>query len=71
MLKTPELAMNRKRKVTTVCNGQKRVWDSREDAKSYFLEAMMNSDGEEYDRYSGIYIQLQNGLSYCIDGEDE
>lgn len=71
MLKTPELAMNRKRKVTTVGNGQKRVWDSREDAKSYFLEAMMNSDGEEYDRYSGIYIQLQNGLSYCIDGEDE
>lgn len=70
MLKTPELSMNRKRKVTTVCNGQKRVWDSREDAKSHFLEAMMNSDGEEYDRYSGIYIQLQNGLSYCTDGED-
>ena len=61
--------MNRKRKATTVCNGQKRVWDSREDAKSHFLEAMMNSDGEEYDRYSGIYIQLQNGLSYCTDGE--
>ena len=70
MLKTPELSMNRKRKVTTVCNGQKRVWDSREDAKSHFLEALMNSDGEEYDRYSGIYIQLQNGLSYCTDGED-
>ncbi len=70
MLKIPELAMNRKRKVTTVCNGQKRVWDSREDARSYFLEAMMNSDGSEHDRYSGIYIQLQNGLSYCTDGED-
>ncbi len=70
MLKTPELAMNRKCKVTTVCNGQKRVWDSREDAGSYFLEAMMNSDGSEHDRYSGIYIQLQNGLSYCTDGED-
>ncbi len=70
MLKIPELAMNRKRKVTTVCNGQKRVWDSREDARSYFLEAMMNSDGDEHDRYSGIYIQLQNGLSYCTDGED-
>lgn len=63
--------MNHKRKVTTVCNGQKRVWDSREDAKSHFLEAMMNSDGEEYDLYSGIYIQLQNGLSYCTGGEDE
>ncbi len=71
MLKIPELAMNRKRKVTTVCNGQKRVWDSREYAKSHFLEAMMNSDGAEHDRYSGIYIQLQNGLSYCTDEEDE
>lgn len=71
MLKTPELAMNRKRKVTTVCNGQKRVWDSREEALAFFLEAMMNSDGVEHDRYSGIYIQLQNGLSYCTDGEDE
>lgn len=71
MLKTPELAMNRKRNVTTVCNGQKRVWDSREDAKSHFLEAMMNSDGADHDRYSGIYIQLQNGLSYCTDEEDE
>ncbi len=45
MLKTPELAMNRSHKVTTICNGQKRVWDSREDAKSHFLEAMMSSDG--------------------------
>ncbi len=70
MLKISELAMNPKREVTTVCNGQKRVWDSREDARSYFLEAMMNSDGDEHDRYSGIYIQLQNGLSYCTDGED-
>ncbi len=71
MLKTPELAMNRSRKVTTVCNGQRRVWDSREDAKSHFLEAMMNSDGEEHDQYSGIYIQLQNVLSYCTDEEDK
>lgn len=63
--------MNRRHMVTTVCNGHKRVWDSREDAKSHFLEAMMNSDGDEHDRYSGIYIQLQNGLSYCTDEEDE
>lgn len=70
MLKTPELAMNRKQKVTTVCYGQKQVWDSREEAKAFFLEAMMNSDGSEHDRYSGIYIQLMNGLNYCTDEED-
>lgn len=70
MLNTPELAMNRKRKVTTVCNKQKRVWDSREEAKDFFLEAMMNSDGSEHDRYSSIYIQLQNGLDLCTDEEE-
>ena len=67
MLKSPELAMNPNRKVTTVCNGEKVVWNDRERAKNYFLEEMMNSDGDEHDRYSGIYIQLQNGLDVCTD----
>lgn len=70
MLNTPELAMNRKRKVITVCNKQKRVWDSREEAKDFFLEAMMNSDGSEHDRYSSVYIQLQNRLDLCMDKEE-
>ena len=46
-------------------------WDDREEAQAYFLEAMMNSDGAEHDRYSGIYIQLQNGLDYCTDEDDD
>ena len=44
MLKTPELAMNSDRKVTTVCYGKKQEWNDREEAQAYFLEAMMNSD---------------------------
>ena len=73
MLNIPELAMNPNRKVTTVCYGKKQEWDDREEAQAYFLEAMMNSDGAEHDRYSGIYIQLQNGLDYCTDedGDEE
>ena len=67
MLKIPELAMNRRRTVKTICNGEVKVWSDREEAKSFFLEMMMNSDGEEHDRYSGIYIQLQNGLNICTD----
>ena len=67
MLKITELAMCRRRSVTTVCCGKKRVWNDREEACSYFLEAMMNSDGAEHDRYSGIYIQLLHGLRYCTD----
>ena len=71
MLSMSELAMNPNRKVTTVCYGKKQEWDDREEAQAYFLEAMMNSDGAEHDRYSGIFIQLQNGLSYCTDEDDE
>ena len=67
MLKTPELAMPRRRDVTTVCNGEKRVWTDREEAQQYFLEMMMSSGGEDHDRFSGIFIQLQNGLLYCTD----
>ena len=59
MLSMSELAMNPNRK------------DDREEAQAYFLEAMMNSDGAEHDRYSGIYIQLQNGLDYCTDEDDD
>ena len=67
MLKIPELAMNRRRTVKTICNGEVRIWNDCEKAKNYFLEEMMNSDGDEHDRYSCIYIQLQNGLDVCTD----
>ena len=71
MLKTPELAMPRSCKVTTVCHGYKKVWDDREEAMVFFLEAMMNSDGAEHDRYSGIFLQIQNGLDFCTDEDDQ
>ena len=67
MLKIPELAMNRSRRVTTVCNGERREWSDREEAQHFFLEAMMSSDGEEHERNECIFIQLQNGLTYCTD----
>ena len=50
MLKTSELAMPRTGKVTTVCNGRCDVWTDYEEAKTYFLELMMSTDGEEHDR---------------------
>lgn len=71
MLKTPEMAMNRNPKVTTKCYGKVQKWDDREQAKQFFLEAMMNSEGVEYERYSAVYIQLINGLPYCVDEDNE
>ncbi len=70
MLKTPELAMPRTRKVTTVCNGKREVWTNYEEAKAYFLEMMMTAAGEKRDRAECVYIQLLHGLDECSD-EDE
>lgn len=38
--------------ITTVCYGEVREWDERAEARNHFLEAMMNSDGAERERYS-------------------
>lgn len=70
MLKYPELAMPRCRKVTTVCNDKREVWEDYEEAKAYFLELMMSTEGEERERAECVYIQLLHGLAECSD-EDE
>ncbi len=70
MLHYPELAMPRSNTVTTVCNGRREVWTDYEQAKAYFLELMMTTEGEERDRAECIYIQLTHGLLECSD-EDE
>ena len=67
MLKTPELAMPRTRKVKTIYNGKREVWNDYEEAKSYFLELMMTAEGEEHDRAECVYIQLLHRLEECSD----
>ena len=67
MLKTPELAMPRLRKVTTIYNGKREVWTDYEEAKAHFLEIMMTAEGEERERAECIYIQLLHGLKECSD----
>ena len=70
MFKIPEFAMPKTKKVTTVCNGKREVWTDYEEAKFYFLEMMMSTDGEKRERYECIYIHLIHGLDECSD-EDE
>lgn len=70
MLKIPELAMPKSRKITTVYNGRREVWSDYEEAKAYFLELMMTTEGEERERVECVYIQLLHGLDECSD-EDE
>lgn len=67
MLAIPELAMPRSHKVTTVCNGKREFWTDYEQAKAYFLELMMSTEGEKHDRAECVYIQLMHGLYECSD----
>lgn len=52
--------MPRTRKVATLCNGRREVWTDYEEAKAYFLELMMSTDGEEHERAECVYIQLMH-----------
>ena len=62
-LKTPELAMSKTQTVITVYNGKRVVWTDYEEAKAYFLEMMMSTNGEKRERAECVYIQLLHGLS--------
>ena len=53
MLKISELAMPKSHTVTTVYND--RLWSDYEQAKTYFLEMMMITEGEESDRAECVY----------------
>ncbi len=70
MFKIPELAMPKNQKVTTVLNGKREVWSNYEEAKAYFLEMMMSTEGDERECAECVYIQLMHGLDECSD-EDE
>lgn len=53
--------------ITTICYGKKDTWQSREEAISFFRQAMASSEGSEHDRYFSIYIQLCLGMMECSD----
>ena len=55
--------------VTTVCYGESRQWNSREEAKAFFLDCMMASEGSEQGRYATIYSKLCEGFAVCDDDE--
>lgn len=57
----------RSRTVKTICYGEEREWDSREEAMNFFLEGMCFSEGSEFERYAKIYIELTLGLEVCSD----
>ena len=57
--------------VTTVCYGKVQEWDDRIEARNFFLNAMMNSEGAERERYANIYFGIVRGQGYCTDTETD
>lgn len=57
--------------VTTICYGEKRVWDSRTEAANFFLQAIAGSEGAECERYTTIYAKLVLGEEVCSDDADD
>ena len=57
--------------VTTVCYGKVQEWDDRSEARNFFLNAMMNSEGAERERYANIYFGIVSGQDYCTDSETD
>lgn len=62
-----ELIVSVRKPVTIICYGKEEVWDSRKEAKDFYLDGIMNSEGSERDRYINIYFGLKEGKDICRD----
>jgi len=58
-------------KVITVCYGKQKEFNSVKKAKDFYLDCILNSEGSECSRYVQIYGQLEDGLRWCSDEEDD
>ena len=61
----------KKGQVQVICYGQRETWRSRQEAKKFYFEAMVCCEGSERDRYTNIYIDLEDGKTLCSDGDGE
>ena len=57
----------RRTRIIVNCCGEEREWYDESEAKTFYAEAMNNSEGTERDRYADIFRQLNSGLTYCTD----
>ena len=55
--------------VKTICYGEEKVWDNRDEASAFFLKGMTMSEGSEQSRYTKIYTEIMMGMSVCTDEE--
>lgn len=51
----------------TVCYNKIRTFETREEAKEYYLLALLSSEGSEQERYSRILADIYDGKTVCTD----
>lgn len=57
----------KKDSVKTICRGEERKWESREQAKEFFRRVAIMAEGHERQRYINILVQLEKGKRVCSD----
>jgi hypothetical protein len=55
--------------ITISLYGKVSEFKTRDEAKEFLLDCMMNSDGAERDRYTDVYIELLHGKTEITDGD--
>ena len=53
--------------IKTVCYGETKTWNNRQDAINFFAEGIACCEGSERERYVNIYFKLLDGETYCTD----
>lgn len=53
--------------IITICYDKKTIWNSRNEAISFFLNWYFSSEGSEKERYEKILKQLIDGKNECKD----
>ena len=56
--------------VVTVCYGERKEWDTRDEALRFFKEGMVCSEGSERERYTNIVLALEAGEKEAFDYDD-
>lgn len=64
-----DLIVSVRKPVTVICYGKEEVWNSRNEAKDFYLDSIINSEGSERDRYVNIYLGLKEGKDVCRDND--
>lgn len=66
MFTISKMSVSKKRKVITKCNIEKTVWNSRDEAKDFFIEAMMLLENEERDRAECVYSRFYMNSAFVL-----